>query len=149
MKQKFHVNPILASLLLATAMLLSACASAPERATGAPEAQPEPEPQAIEIEPWEGDGMDIPLDGSSLEAFEASLARVEAHTTPEQYQGLTRAINYLLVYDLGAKGDRATLASRLDGLTPADVFKRVGWRRPAPGSSPADKTAADAKIIDS
>lgn len=93
---------------------------------------PAPEPVAEEpvvIEPWDGDGMDIPLDGSSLEAFERSLRRVEAHTSPANYTTLANAIDYLLVYDLGAKRDKATLASRLDGLTAHQVIDKVGWRK--------------------
>ena len=94
--------------------------------------EPEPEPVAEEpvvIEPWDGEGMDIPLDGSSLEAFERSLLRVEAHTTQAHYTTLVNAIDYLLVYDLAAKRDKATLASLLDGLTGNQVVDKVGWQR--------------------
>jgi hypothetical protein len=108
-------------------LCLTACA------TTAPAPEPQAEPpvaEPIEIEPWDGDGMDIPLDGSSLEAFERSLARVEAHTTPSHYTTLVNAIDYLLVYDLGAKRDKTALASRLDGLTGHQVVDRVGWRKP-------------------
>ena len=146
MNQKPLIRNAFAGLLLALAALLSACASTGTTSAGESAAN---EAAAVEIEPWEGDGMEIPLDGSSLEAFEASLARVKAHSTPEEYSGLVNAIDYLLIYDVGANRNRTMLASRLDGLTPVEVMQRVKYRRAAPGRSPADKTAADAKIIDS
>lgn len=145
MEQKFRTNIRMLFLMLALAAGLSACAG-----TGTPTAAPEAEApaEAVAVEPWDGDGMDIPLDGSSMTAFETSLARVKAHTTPAEYQGLINAIDYLLIYDVGAKGDREVLASRLDGMTPAEIFKRVNWRRPKPGASPAQADAADANIVD-
>ncbi|MGK2926133.1 MAG: hypothetical protein ACSLE2_10975 [Lysobacterales bacterium] len=123
------------------ALVLSACASTP----GQPEAEEETA-KTYEFEPWEGDGMEIPLDGSDLEAFETSLARVEAHTSAANYTSLKNAIEYLLVYDLAIKRDRAKLAAKLDGQTPYQVMQRVGWRKPAPGKSTAEKGAADAVI---
>ena len=134
------------SLLLMIAALTGACAST-QTQQAAQEAAPEVvEQEAIEIEPWDGAPMDIPLDGSSVEAFDASLARVKAYATPEQYEGLLMAIDYLLTYDLGAEKDYAKLTSRLDGQTPAEIWKRVNWRKPAPGRSPVRKDAADAKL---
>jgi hypothetical protein len=107
-------------------LLLSACA------TGS-NAQPSTEatlaPAVESIEPWDGDGMDIPLDGTSLEAFDKSLARVKAHTTPESYTTLVNAIDYLLVYDLATKGDKATLVTHLDGMTGKQVVDQVQWRK--------------------
>jgi len=121
------------------ASLLAACAT---HGT-----QPDPS-QAVDtappVEPWDGDGMDIPLDGSSLEAFDNSLARVKAHTSPDNYTTLVNAIDYLLVYDLAAKRDRATLVSRLDGLTPNEVIAKVSW-----GSKPPGETSARSHLPDS
>ena len=109
------------------ALLLAACAAQ----TTQPEVQEEAE-VVRSFEPWDGDGMEIPLDGSSLEAFETSLARVEAHTSPEDYTTLVNAIDYLLFYDLNARQDRAKLASILDGLTPREVIERVEGQRGDP-----------------
>ena len=106
------------------AMLLVACAAQTQQ----PEA-PEPTEKTYSFEPWDGDGMEIPLDGSSLEAFETSLARVEAYTSPDEYTTLLNAIEYLLFYDLSAGRDRAKLASNLDGLTPNEVIAKVHWQR--------------------
>ena len=131
--------------LAATALMLSACASTPSD-TASPEPQ---EPATAEVEPWDGHGLDIPLDGSSMDAWSYSLARVQAHTTENEYKTLTNAIEYLLLYDLGAQGDMERLIQRLDGLTAYEIVGRVAWRQPAPGKGPAEKGAADAKIIDS
>lgn len=123
------------------ALVLAACAATP----GQPAADEETA-KTYEFEPWEGDGMEIPLDGSDLEAFETSLARVEAHTSAANFTSLKNAIEYLLVYDLEVKRDRARLAAKLDGLTPYQVMQKIGWRKPAPGKSTAEKGAADAVI---
>ena len=123
------------------ALALAACAATP----GQPEAEEETA-RTYEFEPWEGDGMEIPLDGSDLEAFETSLARVEAHTSAANFTSLKNAIEYLLIYDLSINRDRAKLAAKLDGLTPYQVMQRVGWRKPAQGKSTAEKDAADAAI---
>lgn len=141
-KPKFNaVRAILALLLLS---LLSACAATATEQQSIDEAALPPP-----IEPWEGDGLEIPLDGTSLQAFDQSLIRVKAYSDPEQYQSLLKAIDYLMVYDLSARGDRAKLAANLNGLTGYQVLNKVGWRKPAPGKGPAEKGAADAKILDS
>jgi hypothetical protein len=129
------------ALSAALCLGLAACAATPT--------EPEPAEEAVktyEFEPWEGDGMEIPLDGSSLEAFEASLARVKAHTSEANYTTLVNAIEYLMVYDLAAKRDKTKLASHLDGLTPYQVIERVAWGKPDPGQSPNQKGAKDASI---
>jgi hypothetical protein len=141
-KPKFNaVRAILALLLLC---FLSACAT-PGTGQQSSEASSLPPP----IEPWDGDGLEIPLDGTSLQAFDQSLIRVKAYSEPEQYQSLLKAIDYLMVYDLSARGDRAKLAANLNGLTGYEVLSKVGWRKPAPGKGPAEKGAADAKIFES
>jgi hypothetical protein len=101
-----------------TVSILAACAAQ------APQAQSEATAEkTYSFEPWDGDGMDIPL------------ARVEAHTSAENYTTLKNAIEYLLVYDLSAKRDRAQLASNLDGLTPREVIAKVKWGRGQMGDS--------------
>lgn len=113
-------------ILAAFALILSACATA---SSTQPSAEATPAPTAEPIEPWDGDGMEIPLDGTSLEAFDKSLARVKAHTSPEAYTTLVNAIDYLLVYNLASKGDKATLATHLDGMTGRQVVDQVKWRK--------------------
>lgn len=127
MNNKFSLEISLLALVATMAITLSGCAT-----TGTTTGQPAAEPLAeVEepIEPWDGDGMDIPSDGSSLKAFHRYLARVKAHTDPSHYTTLVNAIDYLLVYDLGAKRDKATLVSRLDGLTGWQIIDKVSWQK--------------------
>jgi hypothetical protein len=144
MTEKPKSNVLRAVLALLLLTLLSACTT-PGTAQQSNSDASLPPP----IEPWDGDGLEIPLDGTSLQAFDQSLIRVKAYSEPEQYQSLLKAIDYLMVYDLSAHGDRAKLAANLNGLTGYEVLGKVGWRKPAPGKGPAEKGAADAKIIDS
>jgi len=132
MNNKSIFEGMIVATLLAFALILSGCATS--TASDAPavessaEAAKAAEP-AEPIEPWDGDGMDIPVDGSSLEAFDRYMARVKAHTDPAHYTTLVNAFDYLLVYDLGAKRDKATLVSRLDGLTGHQVVNKVSWQK--------------------
>lgn len=123
------------------AALLTACA-----ATTNPKPAEETPPAAPQFEPWDGNGMDIPLDGSSLEAFETSVARVKAYSSEKDYITFNNAIDYLMLYDLSVRNDKAKLASKLDGKTPYQVLEMVQWRKPPPGKSQAEKGAADATI---
>lgn len=136
---------------LAVALTLAACATTQPKSTDA-SAQAEPEvsaaPETEIVDDFEGNGMEIPLDGSSLAAFEASMARVKRHSDPNEYITLENSIEYLLVYDLEVKRSKEKLAAKLDGLNGYEVMSRVGWRKPPPGRSNAEKDAADAKIID-
>ena len=138
--------------LLLSAIFLAACANSQSTAS-AKQNQPaaEPAPQVAEarvVDDFEGDGLTLTLDGSSLEAFEASMARIKRHTDEASYKSLNGAIGYLLVYDLETRGNKEKLAAKLDGKTGYEVLGMVGWRKPAPGKSPAEEGAADAKIVD-
>ncbi len=77
----------------------------------------------------EATGLDIVMDGSSLEAFEKSLERVKETGSEEDYNGLKSALDYLLLYDLGSQRNRTKLAARLDGTTGYEIVERVKWRR--------------------
>ncbi len=85
----------------------------------------EAEGEAAELDP----GMQIPVDGSSLEAFNESLAKIKEQAEEPNYISLEEAIKYLLVYDLSAGRDRAKLAKNLDGLTGDQIIERVAWRK--------------------
>jgi hypothetical protein len=74
-----------------------------------------------------GPGMQIPVDGTSLEAFEQSLAGIKDKTTTPEYTTLTNAIDYLMVYYLAAKRDRAKLAGYLNGKTGEQIVDMVVW----------------------
>lgn len=74
-------------------------------------------------------GMQIPVDGSSLEAFNESLATIKAQAQEPNYVSLEGAIQYLLVYDISAGRDKAKLAKNLDGLTGDEIIGKVNWRQ--------------------
>ncbi len=75
------------------------------------------------------DGMRIPVDGTSEEAFDKSLEAIGKQATKAEFTTLNNAIDYLLVYDLSAKKNRARLAANLDGLTGEQILERVQWRK--------------------
>lgn len=126
MKNKTLIDCARLALAMVFILLLTACS-----ATTSTKPSEQPVAVAVEepVEPWDGDGMDIPLDGSSLEAFNRSLARVKAHTNPSSYTTLVNAIEYLVVYDLAARRDRTKLAANLDGLTGRQVIDKVSWQQ--------------------
>lgn len=138
MKAKFLISGIFLSMILSTA-----CAktdSEPEtpvadksEATPVEQEAIAPAESSAESSPPEksgfhfSDAMRIPVDGSSLESFESSLETIKSKADPSEYTTLTGAIDYLLLYDLGARRDRAKLAQRLDGLTGEQIVARVDW----------------------
>lgn len=77
----------------------------------------------------EATGLEIIMDGSSLDAFEKSMERVKETGTEVEYKSLKGAIDYLLIYDIGARNDLERLAARLDGVTAEEVVSRVKWRK--------------------
>jgi len=112
-------------ILISAAFLMVACAS---QQTQPAAEEPEAEP-VQEIEPWDGDGMEIPMDGSSREAWERSVARVKAYSKESTFTTFENAIDYLLVYDLESRGDFDTLISRLDGQTGYEIIARTNWKK--------------------
>jgi len=137
MKAKVLINGIILSTFLSTA-----CAKtdsepeqpASENATaGSVEAEDAASPASAKkkkgAEFQFSQAMDIPVDGSSLEAFDKSLETIKSQAEKSEYETLTGAIDYLLVYDLGARRDRERLAKRLDGLTGKQIVDRVSWEK--------------------
>lgn len=80
---------------------------------------------AEQLHPEYSEGMRIPVDGSSLESFDQSLAAIKDQTTADEYANLTNAIDYLLVYNLSAKQDRAKLAQSLNGKTGEQIVNEA------------------------
>ncbi len=74
-----------------------------------------------------GEGMRIPVDGTSLDAFEQSLATIKTKTTSAEYTTLINAIDYLMVYYIEAKRDRTKLAALLNGKTGEQIVGLVNW----------------------
>ena len=134
MKAKFLINGILLSMILSTACAKtdsepeapvadnSEAASLIQEAIAPAESSPQ-EKSEFHF----SDAMRIPVDGSSLESFESSLEAIKSKADAAEYKTLTGAIDYLLLYDLGARRDRAKLAQRLDGLTGEQIVERVDW----------------------
>lgn len=144
MSKFLHSRFSVSILALLAALLLSACAStAPGKAGTEAEA-----PQTVEVEPWDGDGMDIPLDGSSMEAWDTSMARVKAHTSEKQYIALGKAIKYHLMYDLPSYRDMNKLIKRLDGQTGNEILSQVNWINQGKGKAPASKASEDNESIE-
>ena len=96
-------------------------------AVSPPVAVPATPPSATPAAPKFGAGMQIPVDGTSLEAFDQSLADIKAKTTKPEYTTLTNAIDYLMVYYIDAKRDRAKLAAYLNGKTGEEIVGLVKW----------------------
>ena len=74
-------------------------------------------------------GMQIPVDGSSLEAFNTSLETIKAQASAPNFITLEGAIQFLLVYDLSANRDKGKLAKNLDGMTGAEIVEQVEARK--------------------
>ena len=154
-KTKTHLKPILVPLSALAIMMLAACTAQQSdtkdevsKTAGTAETAEaiQTGPDADVIENYGGDGMKIPLDGTSLATFDASMAKIKRNTEPKSYKTLSNAIEYLLVYDMGVKGNKEALASKLNGLNGYDILGKVGWRKAAPGKGDAEIGAADAKI---
>ncbi len=73
--------------------------------------------------------MDEPLDGSSIETFTAGLEKLDEEASEKEYRSVMSALDYLLFYDLGAKRDKATLYSRLNGKSPSQIVEKVNQTR--------------------
>ena len=131
-----HTRKIFLLLMTTAVFLLSACATTEpgkNETSGAKQdtqqAATTQGPDADVVELYNGDGMLMPLDGSSLEAFNASLAKVKRNTSTKSYTTLFNAIEYLLTYELSVKQDRTLLAKKLDGLNGNEIIDKVHWQR--------------------
>jgi len=135
-----------------TAVLLVGCASsqpASPEPTGSTEAAATEVLATTEIvDDYDGDGMELTLDGSSIEAFDASMARIQRHTDEDTYKSLNGAIGYLLVYDLEARGKKEVLITKLDGKSGYEIIAMVGWKKPPPSKSKPAKASANSQTID-
>jgi hypothetical protein len=73
-------------------------------------------------------GLDIVMDGSSLNAFDKSMKQVKATSSESDYKNLEGALDYLLFYDLAIQQNREKLAARLDGMTAQEIIEKVRRR---------------------
>lgn len=104
-------------LLLVFSMFIAACNA--EETAESPGAGNDTEAVA------DGTGLDRPLDGTSIETFEAGLEKIREEAAPEDYKRLKSALQRLLFYDVGARNDRRLLYQRLDGMTGNQIIERA------------------------
>jgi len=90
-----------------------------------------------------GEGMEMPLDGTSVATFDASLALVKQHTNEENYRSLEKAISYLMAFDISVRNDKARLASRLNGMNGYEVVAKYNKDKPTPAKSGPRKAPTD------
>lgn len=137
MKALPHITGFILILLLNTACAenteegAAATSAEPTAAVESPAASsPAPADSGAQAESAKPSaGMTVPVDGTSLEAFDASLAKIKGDSTASEYLTLTNAIDYLLVYDLQAKRDRTKLAALLNGQTGEQIIQQVEDRK--------------------
>ena len=113
-------------------LTLSACTAVAPEQEQAPAAPATESAAVTEVSPEETggpSGLEIPMDGSSLKAFDESLAKVKRTGSETDYTTLENAIDYLLLYDIGVNRDREKLAKKLDGMTGREILEKVNWRR--------------------
>jgi hypothetical protein len=140
MKQYNVINATLVAIPLLFMAVLSGCATpgpAPEEAApaAAEESTDAPADDSSdgsmastandEEEAATATGLNIIMDGSSLEAYEQSLEKVRETGTAAEYRSLKDAFDFLLVYDIGAHLNPEILASRLNGMTGVEILSRV------------------------
>ena len=132
MKQYKTASAILITVPMFFLSTFSACAvpdpiDAEAATTSAEEIAPADAIDTSEVS--EATGLDMIMDGSSLEAFEKSMEKVRETGSEADYKSLRGAFDYLLFYDLGAQNNREKLAARLDGKTGYEIISRVKWRK--------------------
>ncbi|MFC1688118.1 hypothetical protein ACFL0N_03455 [Pseudomonadota bacterium] len=137
---------------LAAMVFLAGCAGSQSQSAAAKaEKTPEPAAPAVDteiVDVYNGDGLKLPLDGSSVDAFNASMARVKRYTTEIDYQSLNSAIGYMMVYDLEVRGKKEVLVGKLNGKTGYEVIDMIDTQRVAPEKKPTPKSPAESKTID-
>ena len=69
-------------------------------------------------------GLQMTLDGSSVEAFEKSMTVLKKNLKASEYNRLKTAVQYLQLYDFRNRG-KAKLYASLDDMTPAQVEARA------------------------
>lgn len=130
MKQNGMASAVLITLPLFFLIAFSACAElepADDKVSATIAEEIAPADAIGTAEVAETTGLDIVMDGSSLEAYEKSLEKVRETGSEDEYQGLKGAFEYLLLYDLGAKHSPEKLAARLHGKTGHEILSLVKW----------------------
>jgi len=69
--------------------------------------------------------MDQPVDFSSPENVEKTLAAIRQQAGEKEASSVNNAIGYLIVYDLSVKRDKDKLYKKLDGKTPNEILALI------------------------
>lgn len=118
------------SAALVTLFLTTACA---EESTDTQTAPPGPTASApgaaesvadtgVETGDRQTSIMDQPVDFSSPENVEKTMAAIRQQAGEKEAGSINNAIGYLIVYDLSVKRDKNKLYKRLDGKTPNEIL---------------------------
>ncbi|GMR14577.1 MAG: hypothetical protein BMS9Abin30_0182 [Gammaproteobacteria bacterium] len=91
---------------------------------GTPATEPVAE-TAVETGDRQNSIMDQPVDFSSPENVEKTLAAIRQQAGEKAAGSINNAIGYLIVYDLSVKRDKDKLYKRLNGKTPNEILALV------------------------
>ena len=138
-------------IALALTVLQAGCASSQSSPAASDKTAKIETPQVAEApvpDDFNGDGMTLKIDGSSIESFDASMATIKRYTDEKTYASLNSAIGYLMVYDLQVRSNKEKLIAKLDGKTGYEVKTMVDMKRLAPEKGTGGKIPAVPGTID-
>lgn len=72
--------------------------------------------------------MSQPLDVDSNEALKASMNKVKAEATPEEWRAFNNAVGKIRAFDLAARNDPEVLLQRVNGKTPLQIIDYASER---------------------
>lgn len=116
------MNSSLSRGIVLTALMVSMGACAQEATDVTIETAAEAEVDAAEEAISESAIMAVALDGSSTEAFEAGLAKVEAEATAKEFHLLQGALSEYVLYDMSSRGKVENIYPKLNGKTPREII---------------------------
>ncbi len=72
--------------------------------------------------------MSQPINAGSRDELKASIAKVKAEATPEEWRQFNNAYGKIYSYDLAARNNPAVVLERLNGQTPLQVIDYANER---------------------
>ncbi len=120
-----------ASALVATLFLVTACAEDAKdtetetASTDTPAAAAEAPETVVETGAAAASIMDQPVDFSSPENIEKTMAAIRQQAGEKEAGSVDNAIGYLMVYDLSVKRDKEKLYAKLNGKTPNEIIAMI------------------------
>jgi len=115
----------LLSLLALCGLVTHACAQETSPATSTVEtvsATPVQQTPAEAADEAEVSLMDTPLDGSSVEAFEAGVAAIETEVSASEFTELQSSLESMLFYNMSFRGKKEAMYKALDGKSPNEII---------------------------